>query len=335
MAFSAVDGDGFQVDDGSTTPVGDAVVATAPVGETTAIPTETPATAVDAVPAERNADGTFKAKAATPVEPVKPKKGNPRHDPEARIAQALSEARMEREARIRLEGQLTALQPKADAPTAPKADGKRYREMPGAPKEEAYEQYADYLADLQVFITDTRHDERQVELATRHRAQTTDQQRATRYGGYKAKIDAAIATAPDFLETLSEDILNLQPSDSLPTGTPATVYHALADEIIDADNPVALMQHLSDHPDDFQRLATLPTRRALERALARLDATLTAAAPSTGPARPVAISHAKPPVRPVESSAPVSDRPPGDDASDDEHYAYYSRQMLEARRGRR
>jgi hypothetical protein len=140
-----------------------------------------------------------------------------------------------------------------------------------------------------------------------------------------------------FLKELPESITNLRPSavhTMLAPNEPLSAANVIADCISDADNPVALMRHLKDHPTEFQRLLTLHPI-AVFRAMGRLEASL-AAAPS--PSRPapaaVPVSKARPPVQRVESVPQMSDAPPGDDASDEEHVAYYNRKEIARRFGR-
>jgi len=329
VAFSAPDADGFQVEEPAP-----AVVATAAPVEAETAPEATPAVAaatdapakaepveVVAKPTadpERNPDGTFKQKS---------KKGNPRHDPEARIAQALETARIEREARIRAEGERDALRPKA-APETPAQEWKRFRAMPDAPKVEDFDAYDDFTAALGLFIADKRYDERQAKAAEQQDASATGARDRERFAHFSGKLDA------EFLSGLDARIADLPHRGVLKPGERGTVFHDIGDEIIDADNPKHVMQYLSDHPDEFQRIASLPSRTHVARAIAKLDTPLSAA-PSTGPASAVPVSQAKPPTRPVESAAPVSDEPPGDDATADQHIDYWNRRDLAQRRGLR
>jgi hypothetical protein len=340
--FGEIDSDGIQVDEGHTPPP--AVVsepveeAAAPAGGESVEEPPAPDPAKAAKPADDRprdpSTGKFVEKAAEPAKSVA-RPGNPRRDPEARIAQALEKARLaeeraaraEERARLADEGRLTPLERKpavaVDTDPAPKVE--------------------DYGEDWQRFVTDTaahaaRQEVKKVREASQrdHARTSTEQRHQEREAGYRQRIGAAVTADPEFLNKLSDDVGNLTPSHLLKPGERRTVWNAIADEVVDSEHAAQLLVHLSAHPDELQRLATLQPRD-LTRQMAILGHKLaTDAAPKTPAPAPVAqISQARPPVRPVESAPIVSDDPPGDDASDDEHYAYHSRQLLTARHGRR
>lgn len=91
---------------------------------------------------------------------------------------------------------------------------------------------------------------------------------------------------------------------ALPPGVRPTPYNDLVEEIIDSPFPDKLVEHFLDNPTEFQRLATLKSRTELARAIGRIETRFDAALP--GPARTPAISHAKPPIKPVGNSPDVS-----------------------------
>lgn len=138
-----------------------------------------------------------------------------------------------------------------------------------------------------------------------------------------------------FLAAMPPALVNLRPSAvqvMLEPQKPLDASNVIADCISDADSPVPLMTFLKDNPKEFQRLLTLHPI-AVFRAMGRLEASLAAASPSSRPA-PAPISRARPPVQRVESVPQMSDAPPGDDASDEEHAAYYNRKETARRYGR-
>lgn len=55
-------------------------------------------------------------------------------------------------------------------------------------------------------------------------------------------------------------------------------------------------------------------------------------APTGSPAKPAPVSKAKPPVQPAKGQPSATGGPPGDDASDEEHLAYYNQQERSRRR---
>jgi hypothetical protein len=182
--------------------------------------------------------------------------------------------------------------------------------------------------------------------AAEQQAQAGEQHLRTVESGlqtYAQKMQAAFPAEGGlqaFLEELPPALVNLRPSavqamlvarGAMPP-TPLSAANVIADCISDADEPVPLMRHLKDHPQEFQRLLSLHPI-AVFRAMGRLEASLAAASPPARPA-PRETSRARPPVQRVESVPQMSDAPPGDDASDEEHAAYYNRKDVARRFGR-
>jgi hypothetical protein len=181
----------------------------------------------------------------------------------------------------------------------------------------------------------------------RQRAVEVQQQQAEHHlrtvehgmSAYAAKMQQALPEGQleAFLKELPPAILNLRPSAvqaMIAPQAPLGPSNVVADCISDAENPVALMRHLKDHPAVFQRLLTLHPIQVF-REMGRIEASLAAATPVTRSApREPQVSRARPPVQRVESVPQMSDAPPGDDASDEEHAAYYNRRELQRRFGR-
>lgn len=141
-----------------------------------------------------------------------------------------------------------------------------------------------------------------------------------------------------FLKELPPDLANLKPSavqKFLEPNKPITGSNYVADAIVRMKQPRAVLSFLKDHPDIVQRLSTLPQNEVFWQ-MGSLEATLAAAhtAPPSRPAARDTVSKARPPVQRVESVPQVSDAPPGDDASDEEHVAYYNRKEMARRSGR-
>ena len=76
-------------------------------------------------------------------------------------------------------------------------------------------------------------------------------------------------------------------------GKPPTAANDLADEILDSDVALQVLEHLTAHPDEKAKLLALPNRRALLREFSRLEARFTPAAP--GAAAPNTITAAPTP----------------------------------------
>ena len=139
-------------------------------------------------------------------------------------------------------------------------------------------------------------------------------QRAT---NFKQKWQEAKTADPTFESSLRPELLELRPwSDlTLDERKTATVYNAIAEEVLRAENGPQLLKYLSENFDtEFQRLASLQSPDDLRWSMARLQGRLDAAS-SIGPAsQPRPISSAKPPIKPMGSAPSAGD---DDELSDD------------------
>lgn len=178
---------------------------------------------------------------------------------------------------------------------------------------------------------------RQVEakVAAREQHLRTVEAGMTTYAKRMQEGFADKAALDTYLRSLPAAITDLRPSavqTLIAPGTPLGPTNVIADVISDSDKPIALMNYLRDHPDEFQRLSTLHPIQVF-REMGKLEATVAAANPAR-PAPRESVSRARPPVQRVESVPQISDAPPGDDASDEEHAAYYNRKETARRYGR-
>lgn len=284
--------------------------------------------AVDPKPeAEDDEPAAVEAKPET----AEPKKAKPREDPNARISQAIArqrEAERRAEAAERRAAELEAArqQPPAEAPK-PVPDRERYMAMPNAPKEEDYERYSDYTADLSIFIADQRYAEKEQARQQTAAQRAAEQARIEVNTAFISRIEAA---EPNFLESVSQDVLDIPTFDSLQPDEPVTAWHVIGEELRRSEHVVGLMRFFTQHPDELQRLATLPPRD-LTRSLAILE-TRIGAAPA-GPAQaPRVSSQAKPPIRPERGAPLVSDE--GSDDESIEAYIARENRRQAARRAR-
>lgn len=247
---------------------------------------------------ERNPDGTFK------------KAAKARHDPGARVEQAIAKqrdaerlAQTEKESRLRLEGEIAALRatPKsvAIAPVAPitEKQWERYAAMPDAPKLSDFQSYEDYTFAVNVFVADQRFDERM----SQHTAQQAER---AREDAHRARIIAAKNADPQFEAKINAagELMLSQP---------------MIDLVKDSDIGPKLLLYFADHPDETQRLSTLPPAQVI-RQLGRLEESLSrsdAAKHVPGPAPSPVISAATTPITPVGGSPIVSDADDEDEAN--------------------
>lgn len=273
-------------------------------------PKETKADDTSSVPVEPSEsesgdDADADAEAAGAAE-AKDKRGNPRHDPQARVAQATREAKEARERAAALEARLERLErertaPPADARPEPRA------EAPQKPKPEEFESYEEYLDardkhNREEWTREMTQRQQAHETASRH-----VQRIAGAVDGLKASIAKAVETTPDFHERVSPEIMGFMPSFTLDRNTQRpNATNGIADYLLSApDRAPDLMLYLTEHPQDLQRIAALSSSHAVTRELAKLEARLDAVTAGVS-SEPPKSSQANPPVRPVTGAPSVA-----------------------------
>jgi hypothetical protein len=249
----------------------------------------------------------------------------PRHNPIARMQQALAQkAEAERRAAA-LEVELIRARQAAGiagvpAPVTPPASGAPPPAAPtGEPQFEQFAQEADpYTAYLQAW-TRWDHARQLEERFARYDAERTARaQQAT----FETRLQEGRAQYPDWDEALTQaDTLGLQVSEVMRAA------------ITTSPRAADLVHYLATHPEECLQLAeeSVETPVAAATVMRRLlESQVSPRAVATNgagsAARPV-VSQAKPPVKPVGSSPVVSDAPPGDEASAAEHARYWNRKL--------
>ena len=284
----------------------------------------------------RGADGKFTKAAeqetvtedAKPVS-EKPAEKKPRNDPQARIDQAIARQRDAERRAEEAERRAREIESRTPAPKAP--------DQPVAqPRVDRFPDYATFLqskpdASLEEWMDardewrDSRRDAQVRERIESERAETTFKQKASAFGERFAKAAQTDAELP---QRLDQRLLSVRPYSTLtaqdkalirnisdPVERDAVAFRCfLADQWIESEHAIALLEHLSD-PSEFQRLATLPPNLVI-RELAKLEAGFGAAfRKDSGPAPKPQASQAKPPFKPLGTTPHgVAD----DDGSDDE-----------------
>lgn len=225
------------------------------------------------------------------------RKGNPRHDPQARVAQATREAKEAKEeaARLRAELERRERAREIEAPPTPPKQAK----PEGAPKADDFETYEEFL--------DARDEYREKQREEKYAQREQEHNRAQRLDGYVQRYQESVKEAakadPEFWNKISEDVHKLLPTFR---GGPPNGGTWIADEIVDnAEQAPALLLHLSEHLEDFQRIAALQTPRQVTRAMASLVTRLDVEATATNSKQ--SVSKAQPPVRPVTGAPQVAD----------------------------
>lgn len=287
---------------------------------------ETPAaTAADPAPASpaRAEDGRFVGK---------PKEGNPRHDPRARVQQATSEAaeakrlrdeaakerddaRRERdEARRELE---SLRRPKAPEPT--REQPKQVAKDDGRPDFSDASKYPDgqydrqYIEDLADWKADQRYRQNRQQEA-RAQAERQHQQRVEQnYLKGKTKY-------PDIEARLM--------------ASQAPMHPMVARHLMQFEDWADVVVHLLEHPDVTQRLATLHPVDQIGEIGGIRASVRSAAASSRGSAPTPPVSKASAPIQPLGGSARSSE-PDDNDLSTDQLFARWEQQDRARARAKR
>jgi|TARA_R110000824_G_scaffold396567_1_gene598129 hypothetical protein len=240
--------------------------------------------------------------------PQKTAKQRRRKDATAAVQVAIGKQREAERRAADAEARLAALTtdtaaPKASTPAPPKADWARYQEMPGAPQVEEFDKYEDYTTAVATFVTDLRHQELATQEAYAASQAAEQESERARQSVWQERLETARKSDPTF-----DDHLNADTPMSLP------MQH------LTMESPVGtqLLQYLSTHQDESQRLSTLHPVEVY-REMGKLEERLSAASSERGSA-PV-ISHAKPPIKPLGSSPHTPDADAiTDELSFDEHF---------------
>ena len=265
-------------------------------------------------------DAPDAVEAAAPVEPVAPvegdetappKKRKRRSDPTEAVKSAVAKQREAERRADAAESKMQALaaaapvaQPAAqpEAKPAPQpASWSRFKEMPGVPRPDQFTAYEDYSMALAEFVSDAKQNEQRAA----HEQQEIAQQQQVQLDRWSKTLNDAREANPEF-----DEGLNLDTPMSLP------MQHLA----MESAQGIGILQWLSDHPDDAQRISTLHPAETY-REMGKLEARLLDAASSTSSGSARVVSSAKAPIKPLGTSPPVEDPfEITDDLSMDEHF---------------
>lgn len=245
------------------------------------------------------------------------RKGNPRHDAQARIRELAQERREARERADAAERRLAEIErerrenvSRETSPSKPEPKATAKDEGPKAEDFASYDEYVDARAEWKAErkfkeLTETRERETaQNAYAERMRAELSKTHET-----FNAKIDEAEAREElaDFLddERFMPAIFH---SDAGNTHliTPDSI---IGEYVWRSDEPVKVVRYLRDHEDEYQRIATLRDPAAIRLGLARIEAKVTQPAPAVTAGNSVkpAVSKAHPPVKPVTGAPSAGD----------------------------
>lgn len=254
--------------------------------------------------------------------------GKPRDDPRARIrelaekrkaAEARAQAAEERAARLEREREEERRRP---AQPPPEREQPRAAAPQGKPRPDDFGEYEDYLDARDKW----NREEWQREANERNQAEQRTHKIRNMAATFQGEVQKYRATDPDFDTRVSQDILDLKPSFvAIQYRERPDARHFIADELVqDPENAPRLMVYLSQHKNEFQRIATLQSPREVTRALAMVVARLDAATSATS--SKAEVSKAPAPVRSVTGAPPAASGDVYREGMDfDEYYARRSK----------
>ena len=264
-------------------------------------------------PEPQEAVADEQAQTAETEDKPKTKKGNPRHDPSARVAQATREAAELRRKVAEYEAYIERVE---------SLDRQLKRDPNAPPNKEDFEEFDDYVAALAQHAADQKFRAARQQWETEQRAAAFEARLDHAVSSYSDVVAKHEAKNPGFVEAVADFADALVPSFAIPDGQPVGPENVLADEILSSAHAPALMLYLQEHPEEYEGILDLPSPRMIAREVAKLETRLDAATPVTS-SKPES-SKAPPPLRQVKGAPHTADTPPGDDASYEEHERYWN-----------
>jgi len=242
------------------------------------------------------------------------KLGKPRHDPKARMLEATRKEAEAKRDRDRIKAEKDALQAKHDAlqreleaARAPKEPPKPV-EAPTKPVRASYQSDDDYFEAL----ADFKADEKVKEYAQKRDTETRVKEYTSTLDailGKNAAIEKEYAkTNPEYHSKVSDEVraIALKPSFALDLHEVPNADNVIADELFNSDTLAPVLKvHLSEHPEDLERIRNLQSWQEVQVEMRLLARTLNGAV-STATV-PKGSSKAKPPVQPVTGLPAASD----------------------------
>jgi hypothetical protein len=251
---------------------------------------------------EEEAEPEDKAEEAKP-EPEKPKdkRGDPRHDPNARIREATREAAEARRQLAEERARREALEARLSAPERPQAPS--FAAQPDSKLANGKPNPADYQTTEEWLDARDAYNRQEWERELGRRAQEQAQENQLRQ-----VADRFREAATPIVGKISEEVGALRTTFQLAPGEQESGENWIANELVfSPESAPALMLHFSAQPEELQRIAALKTPRAVSREMAKIEARLEAAttASASSPEREDH-SRATPPVRPVTGAPYVT-----------------------------
>ncbi len=259
----------------------------------------------EAKPAEKVPEkAPEKGKEAEPPEPGK--KGDPRHDPEARVRVATQQAAEARrhfeEAQARAEELAERLERlEKRLPPEPKSEAEaRPQGKPTPDQFDNYEEFAEALTDWKL---EQRLAERE-QAQQRQTFETAQDARIQKHvSGFRERMGKAIQADPEFIQRIDPRLLELQTSfQAHAAGNGIGPGEVLADLYTASEHGPEILLHLTEHPEEVVRLIRCEDPVSLAREFGKIEARMAKADGEPPPPKPTA-SKAPPPLTPVGTSA--------------------------------
>jgi len=260
-------------------------------------------------------------------EPEKPRdtRGNPRHDPKARVEQATREAKEAKERALRHEQEnreLRARVERLERGGGERLDGPPARTpeptaAPQEPRSEDYETYEEYVKAVARHEYRVASEEGARQAYAHYQAQQHVQKLNGVVEGYRTAYEKASTEEPGFADSVRHITDRLVPSFTLPNDAPRGPMNWLADDLLSyGESAPALLRYFRDNEAEIQRFAALSMPRAVTRELAKIEDRLTAA--TTGPSVERGVSKAPPPVTPVTGTPSIANNGAPRNGEDDD-----------------
>jgi hypothetical protein len=222
------------------------------------------------------------AEGDTDKEEAKSKKGDPRHDPEARIAVLAREKREAQDRADRAERDLenerrSRTQPARDERPAPVQERREAKPADDPePQEAEFDNYADYVKAAGRHAARTEFRERERQSQEREREVQRDRFVHKSLETFSERLTKRAEADDTFIDRTKDFATSLQPSFMRAQGAPLEGRHVAADCVIRSERAPELIEHFTENPDEFQRIASLRTVPDIRVAVANLEGYLRA-----------------------------------------------------------
>ena len=225
------------------------------------------------------------------------------------LSERLDSERRERESLAR---QVAELRAKVEPPKPGDKPAQASPAEDPEPKVEDFEVYEEYVKAAGKHSARQEFRRLEQEAAQRHEEAKEDNAAVTLMGHYRQNMAKAVSEDPEVMERIHPSLLNLSPSFLVPPDRRVGPHNIMADEILLSQIPHKLLEHFTEHPEDYRRIAASGSPRVIAREFARLEDRLGDATSGT-PQPKREVSKAPNPVRPVTGS------PHTDSGIPDEH----------------